>query len=161
MTKITVIAGDWPADTVVTYAKGFFGKPSSLLIGWTGGRFFAQDIASAVHVTEQNSTSVLGKVGWGAIGGIALGPVGVLAGLIAGGNRQNTVVALELVDGRKALLKCDQDGFAAVMDASYKAAPPVIEDKEWVKDTPEYRFINGIAKLFGKGDKSDARDGTQ
>ncbi|MBE7184508.1 MAG: hypothetical protein INR68_08895 [Methylobacterium mesophilicum] len=158
MTKIVIIAGDWPSGTDVTYAPGFFGKPSSILIGWTGGRFYAEHIASAEHVTEQNSTSVLGKVGWGAVGSVALGPVGLLAGLVAGGKRQHTIVALELVDGRKALLKCDQAGFEAVMKASHKPAPPVVEDTEWVKSTPEYRFINGIAKLFGRGDKTEARD---
>jgi hypothetical protein len=157
--KITVIAGDWPSGTFVTYAHGFFGKPSSLVIGWSVGRFYAEHIASATLVTEQNSTSVLGKVGWGAVGGLALGPLGLLAGALGGGNRQHSIVALELVDGRKALLKCDAEGFAAVMKASHRPAPPVQEDTEWVKDTATYRFFNAVANLFGKGERPEARTG--
>ena len=48
------------------------------------------------HITEENKYSILGKAGWGTLGAIALGPVGLLAGLVLGGNSKELCCACKL-----------------------------------------------------------------
>lgn len=97
-----VLAGDYKKDCDVRFAgdrlqiqKGIFSYEYIALV----------DISDFQIVTEENKTSILGKVGWGAVGAIALGPLGLLAGVIGGGNRQDRVMALETRDGKRVLLK--------------------------------------------------------
>lgn len=97
-----VLAGDFKKGCDVRFAgerlqiqKGIF---SFLYIDLA-------DIASFDVVTEDNRMSILGKVGWGAVGAVALGPLGLLAGVIGGGNRRDRVMAIETRDGRRLLLK--------------------------------------------------------
>ncbi len=106
---LKILAGDFKEGTLVmvmtqgiikqkkyiTFAEGWSMKPEKL---------FAEDLLSVDLVTEENKTSIMGKVGWGAVGGLALGPLGLLAGVLGGGNRSKKVVAVALKDGRKALI---------------------------------------------------------
>ena len=68
------------------------------------------DHLSAVeHLTEENKYSILGKAGWGTLGAIALGPVGLLAGLVLGGNSKELCCACKLDTGEEFLVSCDTE----------------------------------------------------
>lgn len=57
------------------------------------GRYYA--VLSVSIVSQDNSKSFLGSAGSAALGGVALGAVGLLAGALAGGNKNKTMVMLE------------------------------------------------------------------
>ncbi len=46
------------------------------------------EIKSLTLQTEESVKKVAGTLGWGLAGSLALGPVGMLAGLMLGGNRK-------------------------------------------------------------------------
>lgn len=69
------------------------------------------NIASLQTVTEENKKSFIGKAGWGLVGGVALGGVGAIAGLIAGGNKKEIVIALSMKTGENVMATVDQDTF--------------------------------------------------
>lgn len=69
------------------------------------------NIASLQTVTEENKKSFIGKAGWGLVGGLALGGVGAIAGLIAGGNKKEIVIALSMKTGENVMATVDQDTF--------------------------------------------------
>jgi hypothetical protein len=117
---IKVLAGDWAPGTGCKFEPKLFGKPDRLRIGFFGPEFDASQVASIEIVTDQNKTSILAKAGWGLVGGIALGPLGMLAGLIGGGSKNEKIVALELADGRRALLQCDAKDYAHIMRLAFK-----------------------------------------
>jgi threonine dehydrogenase-like Zn-dependent dehydrogenase len=103
-----VLAGDWKVDGPVIVVKNSRGqlKELHLPVGvWKSDKMKPQDIASFEIVTEENKASVMGKLGWGAVGAIALGPLGLLAGVLAGGNRRDRVMVLTFKDSRRAMLK--------------------------------------------------------
>jgi len=58
-------------------------------------------VASIELVTEQNKKKFIGAAGWGIVGALALGPLGALAGLLAGGNKKQICFACELKDGKR------------------------------------------------------------
>jgi hypothetical protein len=45
-------------------------------------------------VTEENKKKFLSSAGWGLVGGALLGPVGLVAGALAGGNRKEISFAV-------------------------------------------------------------------
>ncbi|MEQ8448246.1 MAG: hypothetical protein RIB97_01030 [Nitratireductor sp.] len=99
---MTVLAGDYKKDCDVRFAgdrlqiqKGIFSFE----------HINVADTSSFEVVTEENRASILGKVGWGAVGALALGPLGLLAGVIGGGNRRDRVMLIETRDGKRLLLK--------------------------------------------------------
>lgn len=71
----------------------------------------AGNIASIQPVTEENKKSFIGKAGWGLVGGLALGGVGAIAGLLAGGNKKEIVIAITMKSGENIMATVDQDTF--------------------------------------------------
>lgn len=137
--SIKILAGDWEAGTRCAFNPAIFGRPDRLAIGWPFGvEYTAKEIASIEIVTEHNQTSIMGKVGWGALGGIALGPLGLLAGVLGGGNRHLKVVALELINGKRALIQCDAKSYAEIIRLGFKGRP-----EQPAQDIPPTRQLSG------------------
>ena len=60
-----------------------------------------------------------GTVGWGAVGAIALGPVGLLAGLLLGGKKKEVTFVARFKDGRKLLATTDNGTFTKIKAAIF------------------------------------------
>ena len=117
-----ILGGDWPAERPAVLKKSFMGKPQSLLLFrsvFSHDTIPISEITSADIVTNENVASVAGKLGWGAAGALALGPVGLLAGLFAGGNRNTIVVAVAFKDDRRVLLQGAPKDLMAIVGAAY------------------------------------------
>lgn len=64
--------------------------------------------------TEENVKRLGGTVGWGAAGAVLLGPVGLLAGLLAGGKRKEVTFIAKFKDGKKLLATTDAKTFTKI-----------------------------------------------
>ena len=64
-------------------------------------------VSEMQELTEENKVKVLGAAGWGAVGALVAGPMGLLAGMVLGGRGSNMVISVTFKDGRKALLQVD------------------------------------------------------
>ncbi len=60
---------------------------------------------------EENVKRLGGTLGWGAAGLIVLGPVGLLARLLAGGRRKDVTFIAQFDNGRKLLATTDNKTF--------------------------------------------------
>src|SRR5690606_11690243 len=121
-----VLAGDWKADSPIAVKKSFTGKWQALMI--SAGIFKVDavpmsDITEFQVVTEENRASILGKVGWGAAGLVVLGPLGLLAGVLGGGNRRDRVMVIKTRDGRSAMIKGNSKEAEAFMAATFGNKP--------------------------------------
>ena len=89
------------------------------------GKFFRETIPldqlEAVEVASEESVKRIGgTVGWGIAGGLLLGPVGLLAGLLAGGRGKDVTFVCKLKDGRKFMATSSSEVFTALSAASFK-----------------------------------------
>lgn len=89
-------------------SRGFF-KNSS---------YKAQEIVSAELLDGHNKTSILGKVAWGGAGLVTLGGLGLLAGVLGGGNKNIRVVLLSFLDGRSVMLQCNVKEYTMLLTAT-------------------------------------------
>ncbi|MEX0938748.1 MAG: hypothetical protein WDZ59_12880 [Pirellulales bacterium] len=97
-----VHAGDFKKGKDHQYVAG---KPGNLIMK-SEGKFFREtipvtEIAELEAASEESVKRFGGTVGWGAVGGVLLGPVGLLAGLLAGGRGKDVTFICKLKDGRK------------------------------------------------------------
>ena len=63
----------------------------------------ATQISEVAMATEEEVKRLGGTIGWGVTGAVLLGPVGLLAGLLAGGRGKNVTFICKFKDGRKFL----------------------------------------------------------
>jgi hypothetical protein len=109
MTKITVHAGDFTkGDGSYLFGKLILRNKSHCLLG---EKIPAKQLKHVTAATEETVKKFAGTVGWGAVGAIALGPVGLLAGLLLGGKSKEVTFIAELEDGRKLLATTDNKTF--------------------------------------------------
>ena len=83
-----------------------------LMIGWE--KINKNLIENVELLTEENKKRVLSALGWGAVGGVLLGPLGGIAGLVFGGRTKEVCFALYLNDGRKYLITSDTKTFQRI-----------------------------------------------
>lgn len=65
------------------------------------------EVESLEEASEENVKRLAGTAGWGLAGAAILGPVGLLAGLLAGGKGKDVVFVCKFKDGRKFLAKAN------------------------------------------------------
>src|SRR6185312_15461439 len=103
MAKIKVHAGDFLAED--GQFSSLFGN---LVLKTKEHSFVGETIPltqlEAVEIASEESVKKLGgTIGWGAAGGLLLGPVGLLAGLLLGGRKKEVTFIAKFKDGRKVL----------------------------------------------------------
>lgn len=67
---------------------------------YKGGMYKIDNISI---LTQENSKAILGTVGGAALGTLALGPIGLVAGALAGGNRNKTTLVIECQQGPRLI----------------------------------------------------------
>lgn len=98
----TVLTGDWPAGTKVSVERR---GSITFHTGWKPSRLSLTNVRSAEVVTADKRWSFGRKSAWGLAGLVTIGPLAGLAGVIAGGNMKEQVVAVAFRDGRKVILQ--------------------------------------------------------
>lgn len=69
--------------------------------------------------TEESLKKMGGAIGWGLVGGVALGGIGALAGLLAGGRKKEVTFICKFKDGRKMMAKADNKIFEKISAACF------------------------------------------
>lgn len=117
-----ILAGDWNENATVVVNRSFGGKAIEIAIQKSGFSFekLPIDQVETVEIlTENNKSSILGKAGWGTVGAIALGPIGLLAGVLGGGNRKERIMVVKFKDGRSAMIKGNAKDAEVFMSAAF------------------------------------------
>ena len=79
-------------------------------------------IQSLQVASEESSKGFGGAAVAGLAGGLLLGPAGLVAGAMAGGNKKSVTFELRLQDGRGLLGECDPQTYKLLQAAAFKAA---------------------------------------
>lgn len=111
MASIKVHAGDFNR-----WGNNSFAWSSFVLALPDGGSkvYGSNDIEELEVASEQNVKRMGGAIGWGAVGALALGPLGLLAGVLSGGNRKDVTFVVRFKDDRKLLGTIDQKAFIKI-----------------------------------------------
>lgn len=121
MHPIKIHAGDFHGKGA--YGSGWAETPGVLLLPCEahplGERILDTELASIELATEETVTGLGGAVGWGLVGGALLGPVGLLAGLLRGGQKRQITFIAQFKDGRKMLATTDRETFAKLQAAAF------------------------------------------
>lgn len=70
--------------------------------------------------SEENVKKLGGTVGWGIAGAALLGPVGLLAGLLAGGKGKSITFVCKLKDGRKFMASAPSKVYTQMSATTFK-----------------------------------------
>jgi hypothetical protein len=76
---------------------------------------FLSNIEKIEEVTENNKVSLLGAAGWGVVGGVLTGGIGILAGAILGGRGKTTTFAIRLKDGSQFLCTSNTKAYVKLL----------------------------------------------
>lgn len=68
---------------------------------------------------EESVKKIWGTVAGGAVGAVLLGPLGLLAGVLAGGNRKEVTFVCRFKDGRKMMAKTKNKVFQSIQAARF------------------------------------------
>lgn len=111
MASIKVHAGDWAKGGYTYFFGQFTLRRQGAMLTET---VLATDLEEVALASEDSMKKVGGAVGWGLVGGLALGPVGLLAGLVLGGNKKEVTFVAKFKDGRKMLATTDAKTFTKI-----------------------------------------------
>jgi hypothetical protein len=118
MAKINLHAGDFKKGSGSSFIFGNFNMLTEKH-PWGGESISLKRLASIEVASEDRVKKVVGTVGWGAVGALALGPLGLLAGVLAGGNKKEVTFIAEFKDGRKLLATTDSKTFTTLKAAVF------------------------------------------
>lgn len=117
MGKIVVHAGDF-LDRVGHFDFGWFSlktKKNPFL----GESISVAQLEALEIASEENVKKLGGTVGWGAVGALVLGPIGLLAGLMLGGKKKEVTFVARFKDGRRLLATTDNATFIELQAAVF------------------------------------------
>ena len=83
-------------------------------------------------LTQENSKAILGTVGGAALGGFVLGPVGLVAGALAGGNKNKTTLIIECQGGPRLIGTARTKDVAGIFAAAQEKIKQPIDFDERV-----------------------------
>lgn len=119
MATLEIHAGDFPKGKCTTngavitfpwqWGDGIVGQ-SLVLLG---------QVESVGVATEEEVKRTGGTIGWGLVGGVALGPVGLLAGLLLGGKGKDVTFIMQMKDGKKMLATTDAKTFTKIQAQAF------------------------------------------
>ncbi|TXH81251.1 MAG: hypothetical protein E6Q77_08565 [Rhizobium sp.] len=116
--RFTVHAGDFRPGSEHQFVRG------KLLMKKPKGLFRETIKLDAVETVEMASEEAVkrlgGTIGWGVAGAVILGPVGLLAGLLAGGKGKDVTFVCKLKDGRKFLATASSKMFTELQNRTFR-----------------------------------------
>ncbi|HDC1792555.1 TPA: hypothetical protein O7W21_004767 [Salmonella enterica] len=120
---------------------GNFKEGSAGYSEWGKGSFVVHDknrsssekipmnqVSSLEVATEDSVKRLGGTVGWGIAGNALFGPVGLLAGLLRGGEGKDITFICQLNDGRKFLATAKSGTFKKINAAFFNAQTQVVTE---------------------------------
>lgn len=123
MGRLKVHAGDFiTISPSHLYVKGWGGGAGTFLLATQERQFKLKNTESILSseleylalASEENVKRLGGTIGWGTLGGLLLGPAGLLAGLLLGGKNKNITFLAKFMDGRKMVASTDQKTWAEI-----------------------------------------------
>lgn len=124
MSQIKVHGGDF-IEQDIHFLNGIF------VFRGTGGKetIPSNRLKSIEVATEETIKKLPGSIGLGLVGGLLLGPVGLVAGVLVGGNKKEITFVATFHDNRSFVATTDPNTFANLkadaLDSSY--APPCLK----------------------------------
>jgi hypothetical protein len=117
MAKITIHAGDFLGDGWFNF--GVFSLQTKEHSFWQSEKIKASELELVEAASEENVKKLGGTIGWGAVGALALGPLGLLAGVLVGGRKKNVTFVAKFKDGRRLLATTDSKTFTTLQAAVF------------------------------------------
>lgn len=96
------------------FVKRMDGK-LSILDGWKQIMLDETNISNIEIMNQEQSKDTGSTVARGLVGGVLLGPVGLLAGAMLGKNSSINMITITFTDGQKSLVEVDKDIFDRLM----------------------------------------------
>lgn len=118
MAKIKVHAANFPYLEINATGGCLFVKTGAFQL--TGETIHGSRLVTIESASEDSVKKVGGAIGWGVVGGVLAGPVGLLAGALLGGNKKEVTFVAELDDGRKFMGTTDHKTFIGLQGAAMK-----------------------------------------
>lgn len=118
MASIKIHAGDFGKTT----AQVIFGtfQIAEPVATWKNAATYSLSMISNVEQASEESVKKWGgTIGWGVVGATLLGPVGLLAGLLLGGKKQEVTFIAVFNDGKKILATADSKTYTKLLAASF------------------------------------------
>jgi len=86
-----------------------------------------ENLKTAQALDEESARSLAGAAGWGFVGGLALGPVGLVGGALFGGRKKDksVTVAVEFHDGTRFLATCKPETWKRIRTLVWDREPVV------------------------------------
>jgi hypothetical protein len=79
----------------------------------------AAEVAELDVASEESVKRMGGAIGWGLVGGLALGGIGAIAGLLAGGRSKEVTFVCKFKDGRRLLATTDSKTYTEIQAACF------------------------------------------
>ncbi len=118
MKKINVHAGDFGAGIANANFDG-----GLIYFPWQdppNGFEYLDDIEQLDVATEESVKRIGGTIGWGAAGALVLGPVGLLAGLLLGGKKNEVTFAARFANGKKIFATADKEVYKKLLGRVFR-----------------------------------------
>ena len=111
--KNKVIAGDYEGFIVDSvFGQAYFTKLFAKI------DLNKNNVESFELITDEHRKSAVSGISRGLVGGVLLGPVGLLAGL-TGKTKDIYVLAIMFKDGKKSLIEVDKKRYEAIMKGCF------------------------------------------
>lgn len=117
MAKLKIHAGDFVEGNNQVFSGEFILKKKGSLFSSEIIPF--SDLEEIALANEDAVKRIGGTIGWGAVGGAVLGPVGLLAGLLLGGKGKDVTFVAKFKDGRKMLATTDSKTYTKILAAVF------------------------------------------
>lgn len=118
--EFKIHAGDFSTNYKGMFTSGMFSMPpENDMWGLKKERYMPNQVEEIAEASEENVKRLAGTVGWGAAGALILGPVGLLAGLLAGGRKKEVTFIVKFSDGKKALCTADSKLYTKMLASKF------------------------------------------